>query len=252
MNSTYYEVFNDNYGFAHFIAKYLNTLYPPLGIDTQKAYQLNINSDSNPYDIPRSLKEPISIMNYFLCDNTGNKLRGNIDLERGVYEDPIYTKIYGEYKNRKYIINTSDLPILCQISPDDEFFDKSQLQLGYINNKDFQNIYTLEPWGIPKQVCELDNFVMSYLLGRTITPNSSREDIYYVQKLLLGDVEPKYKGRWLDSYGNDLTNVIINYQKSCVNNNNNIPLFVTGYFDIFTESVLLEGKGEQSRGIYGL
>lgn len=250
VNSTYYETFNDNYGLTHFIAKYLTDMYPSL--DTE-AYSSIIPED---YDKSRrNLTEPISITNYFLCSNTGDKLRGeyktNPDGTKS-YIDPDYERIYGEYHNRKYIIDFLDPPILCRLENKRDFSDSKATFPDVKNNyPQYQNIYTLQNWKIPKAKCELDDYVMSYLLGRTITPRSSREEIYYVQKLLIGDVENPYRGLWVSPRGN-LTELIMNYQKTCVNVYDNIPIFVTGYFDIFTEAALLRGKGEQSYGIYGL
>ena len=116
-----------------------------------------------------------------------------------------------------------------------------------------ERIYYLSKWKQNKNICELDEFVLSYLMGRTITPYSSKEDIYYVQKLMITDnvISNADKGIWNSDSGN-LTEIIMNYQRRKVNPYSNSPLFVTGYFDIFTEAAILKDRGEQTYGIHGL
>ena len=88
--------------------------------------------------------------------------------------------------------------------------------------------------------------------------NSSREDIYMVQKLMIHDREitQKEKGIWcmpgMEGTQFDLTQTILNYQKLRVNPLNTTPLFVTGYYDIYTEASILKEVGEDTYGIFGL
>ena len=53
----YYTVNYNNYGFAHFIAKYLNTMYPPVG-DT---YSTDLPDSA--FDNPKTITDTISIAN---------------------------------------------------------------------------------------------------------------------------------------------------------------------------------------------
>jgi hypothetical protein len=83
------------------------------------------------------------------------------------------------------------------------------------------------------------------------------EDIYYVQKLLIGDenIAREEKGIWnyVRPDGRTLTDIIIDFQKNCVNKYNAVPIVVTGYFDIFTEkaalSRLVDGGGVNVTGL---
>ena len=50
----------------------------------------------------------------------------------------------------------------------------------------------------------------------------------------------------------DLTQAIISFQSQNVNVLNTDPMFVTGYFDIFTEAQILKDLGETKDGILGL
>lgn len=249
VNSTYYTTVNDKYGFTHYIAKYLTDTYPPL--DTT-AYSSRIPAS---YDTVRSLTEPISVTNYFLCSNNGDKLRGDIQTNADgtkYYVDPYYEQIYGSYYNRRYVTDFKDPPILCRLENSSDF-NMVVTTFPDVNTKfaAYQNIYTLQKWTTPKDKCEIDDYILSYLLGRTITPWSSREDIYYVQKLLIGDIEPVNRGIWNSSQGN-LTELIMSFQRSCVTRHSNVPIFVTGYFDIYTEQLLLDMRGEMSNVFYGL
>ena len=216
----------------------------------------------------------ISIANYFLCDNNGNKLEKDIKLTatvdniNSVELVPLsteYRKIYGddivsifnildsplfvsytELKNSTTDIPSDPINILVKKIETYELIDS----INETAKKD--RIYSLEPWNNNKQICEIDDLVLSYLLGRTITPNSSMEDIYYVQNLFYGENIPiQCKGLWVSDYG-CLTDTIKEYQASYVDPITTNPLFVTGYFDIFTEAALLRDRGEQIYGIYGL
>jgi hypothetical protein len=146
---------------------------------------------------------------------------------------------------------SNDLPLFTSSS-----VDPTTQQTVYQINKNI--IFSLEPWNVDKNICEIDDFVASYLLGRTITPKSSMEDIYYVQKLIYQnqEISKQRKGIWClpgeEGTIYDLTTAIINYQKTRVNKLSTKPLFVTGYFDIFTEAALLKDVGERDNGIYGL
>ena len=78
------------------------------------------------------------------------------------------------------------------------------------------------------------------------------EDIYYVQSLLMGSyLQERDKGIW-DSDSGNLTDIIMEYQRRKVNAYTSEPIFVTGYFDIFTEGAILKDRGEQTYGIHGL
>lgn len=237
INGDYYKMFNNNYGFAHYIFKYLNLLYPPA---IESMYSEDLNDDV--FNEPLKTTDCFSIANYFLCDNKGNKLQFPNHIEGGYIVDDsanakIYKDIYG--KHISAILRTNDPPI---------FIDDNTYTL---NKRD--RIYNLYSWKTDKSIGEIDDLVMSYLLGRTIGPNSSREDIYYVQQLLIGDshIATTDKGLW-DSNSGNLTNLIIDYQQSQININQTHPLFVTGYFDIYTEASLVKNRGEKLYGIYGL
>jgi hypothetical protein len=84
------------------------------------------------------------------------------------------------------------------------------------------------------------------------------EDIYYVQKLLITgrDIQRFEKGIWCPEGYNgtiyDMTQTVINYQKQIVSTGNQHNVFVTGYFDIFTEAFALKEAGSKSYGILGL
>lgn len=232
VNSRYYESFDMNYGFAHYVAKYLERTFPVLDEQTKQEYL-------NPIKIGRrDLKKPISILNYFLCNNDGNTLRYNDSMnnsQKTIYNDiynnfmmvhwdssiSMYKPIYGG----KYMIN-NDLPLFT-----------SYTNGTYTVNQ--SSIFQLSPWTRSKNICELDDLVVSFLLGRTITPNSTMEEIYYVQKLLIKNRElyKGEKGNWnfVRPDGTTLTDTIMNFQRSCTNNYGDVPILVTGYFDIFTE-----------------
>lgn len=264
VSGDYYTNNRNNYGFAHFIVKYLNTIYPPMG----NSYSSDL-PDSE-FDKPKTLTDIISIANYFLSDNNGNILKNDLvgpDIQ--ISEDSIFQQLYGT--DICAVFNISDPPL--QTSYNDlimrdehdvpyinsiylEPLTRKIIELGYagnINNSaKLDRIYTLPCWTKDKQICEIDDLVLSYLLGRTITPNSSMEDIYYVQQLLLGsDIPNSDKGKW-DSPSGNLSDAIINYQRLKVDPYVTHPLFVTGYFDIFTEASILKDRGEQTYGIHGI
>ena len=238
VNGDYYKTFNINYGFAHYIFKYLNMMYPPA---IESMYSVDL--DDSVFETPLTTTQCMSIANYFVCDNRGNKLvpppissDGYISYVGDETAYNTYIDMYGRQIN--VIKRRNDLPIF--------------LNNDYTLNKE-DRVYNLYNWKAEKSICELDDLVMSYLLGRTIGPNSSREDIYYAQLLLIGKehIEPTDKGKW-DSDSGNLTNLLIDYQQSQINTDKTHPLFVTGYFDIYTESSLLRNRGEQLYGVYGL
>ena len=61
----------------------------------------------------------------------------------------------------------------------------------------------------------------------------------------------KDRGIWNSDSGN-LTDIIMNYQRLKVDTNSSDPIFVTGYFDIYTEAAILKDRGEKIYGIRGL
>lgn len=271
ITSEYYTHFEMNYGMAHFIAKYLDYKYPVLDKATKDAYS-NIKDGQT-----KNIDTCISVMNYFLSDNKGNRLKFNSvytydnDSRRYVPQDSPqgmdyiqyhpYNEIYNDYMIVANVINengtTTCRPIYQKFVVDNDlplFVTKNDDETYSID----QNIiFKLQSWSIPKKICELDEFVMSYLLGQTITPDSSMEDIYYAQQLVYQqEIDNVHKGIWClpgeeGSYY-DLTSAIIQYQQQKVNKLSRTPLFVTGYFDIFTEAALLRDLGEREDGITGL
>lgn len=258
VNSSYYTVFNNNYGFAHFIAKYLNAVYPPM--DTQ-AYSEDV--DDIEFDKVRPLTECISIFNYFLCDNNGNKLTNDLIQSYPVTpnDNSIFQKIYGTdicaiYDIFDQPLITPDYPKEGTVSPYSAPLTKRIQSAGMQDTitkiAKSERIYKLESWNSEKGICEIDDLVASYLVGRTITPKSSMEDIYYVQTLLLGNkIAVKDRGIWNSDSGN-LTQLLIEYQRQRVDRYSTKPIFVTGYFDIYTEAELLKDRGEYRNGIIGI
>lgn len=312
VNGEYYKSFNNNYGLAHHIANYLNTMYPPLYYTYENGEIAEINHlydsvSENGKTYGEQVREPnlpISILNYFLCDNKGNRIDTSIYKNKVITVDneSVINELYGLCTNTIYsniysnnivkITNYSslnDYPIIQDDtweSYNESLTDKSLEKINLLDldseycinirrlykisedNKDLTidtneykamkkslnkyKVFRLPKWNTDKEICELDDLVLSYLLGRTITPESSREEIYYIQTLLIGEgLDNKYKGIWkTDLY--DLTALIMNYQASHFNPYDLHPLFVTGYFDIFTESSLLKERGVQERGICGI
>lgn len=233
-NMNYYEQFEMNYGFAHYIARYLDLMYPHIMEDKNDLYPGSFTEI-------RSLDKTISVMNYFLCDNNGNRLQ---IYESDLKYDPLYRKIY----------NSNQIDI-------QRYYKEYDPPLFFPNN--YSNIrmplpliYPLENWFVNKKICEIDDFILSYLLGRTITPNSSMEDIYYVQKLFIDvdNISKEDRGKWSNiETGYDLSkNYIIPYQRSHLNKYNEHTMFITGYFDIFTESAILKEKGVDRNVLFGL
>lgn len=234
-NLNYYEQFEMNYGFAHYVAKYLNYMYPHIKETDDDEYN-PVSSD----DI-RSLNNTITVMNYFLCDNRGNRLLYPQDINN---INSLYRKLYSSFQitNKRYY-NTDDPPLFLSNN-------------FSIHPNPTPTIYCLEKWFVDKEICEIDDFILSYLLGRTITPNSSMEDIYYVQKLFMSvkDIPKEDRGRWFNNTtGYNLSrDYIIPYQRSCLCKYNEHSVFITGYFDIFTESSILKERGVSRNGIQGL
>lgn len=283
VNGNYYTTNVNNYGFAHFIARYLNDMYPPLqavdkninpeGVTLDESYSLD--KEDVDFESIKSLSDTISIANYFLCNNRGEKLINDLlpnpdNNNRIIINDKsVFQKIYGD--DICAIFNVVDSPLLTSydaISAKDSmgnYILKSDHLPGLLRKivayglmdtinttakKD--RIYYMEPWQNTKEICEIDDLVLSYLLGKTITPQSSAEEIYYVQKLFYGDYIPETdKGLWASDYGN-LTDTIKQYQSLHSNPKASNPLFVTGYFDIYTEATILRDRGEQVYGILGL
>ena len=250
LNGEYYTAQNIDYGMAHYIAKYLDYTYPII--------------DSTLPDIPmKKLTDVISIKNYFLCDNKGDKLKCFEDIGTNTLTMD-YLKLY----------NTYSVPEAVNIGSTDshEYAYRAKLINGEVdmfNYKDtplffeydgtdityHDDISYIASWGIEKEVCEIDDLVLSYLMGRTIGPNSSRDEIQYVQSLFLKDFEltRHERGIWHnEDKRKDLTTVLIDYQRQRVNYNNSLPLFVTGYFDIVTEKYALLDYGVDSNALYGL
>lgn len=258
VTSEYYTTYDMNYGFAHYIAKWLDSRYPILDKQTAQDYKNNNTSSI------RDITSPISVANYFLCSNNGLRLSFTPTQTSDEFEqssqNELYRNIYNKYmivyKNnetvpvsyttpyKKYIKNT-DLPLFIEL-------DNNSYR---VNNN---SIFTLSNWSFTKKICEIDDYVASYLLGRTIGPNSSMEDIYYAQRLLIRDrnITDKERGIWClpEEEGTvyDMTQTIINYQKQRVTSRGKETLFVTGYFDIFTEGFVLREVGENINGILGL
>ena len=270
----YYITSNNNYGFAHFIARYLNTMYPPLKMytgdlseDIDDSYRSDLQDEV--FESTKSLTDTISIANYFMCDNEGNKLVNDLIPDNDKESTSTYRNIYGT--DICAIFDVMDSPLFVSVddlTAEDEhgqpviksdylkpLLDKIRdfNQTEHINEvAKSDRIYNLYTWDTDKQICEIDDLVLSYLLGRTITPTSSAEDIYYVQRLFYGEYVPEIdKGVWTSDYGN-LTDTIKEYQKLHTNPILTNPLFVTGYFDIFTEASILRDRGEQVNGLYGL
>ena len=101
-----------------------------------------------------------------------------------------------------------------------------------------------------KKSFDIDDFVASFILGRTITPYSSMEDIDYVQRLLEKNLYVDYNVNIRGEWDETLTNTLYDYQKSIksrykdrkkekegIDYNIVIP---TGYFDIITEKYMLQ------------
>lgn len=253
VSGEYYKHFDMNYGFAHFIAKYLNQRYPLLDSESITEYNDHMSDTSQ---MQRNIAEkPISLMNYFLCNNKGECLSYNSE-NYNSSDNEKYRDIYNQYmvvegsscepKYPAYMV-MNDLPLFT-------FYNKDSDKYSVNNNI----IFSLSSWNIEKRICEIDDFVASYLFGRTITPYSSMEDIYYAQRLLIRNrnITREEKGIWcipgMEGTEYDLTQTIINYQKQHVDTISSTPLFITGYFDIFTEAQALKEVGGDINGIRGL
>lgn len=205
-------------------------------------------------------------MNYFLCNNTGSSLK--FSLQRNPEDYIMYNELYSQIYNQYMVLYNVGENGITVIRPKEDYiryfnkvdmplfatYDDKEKTYGYNNDI----IFSLDQWSIKKDICEIDDFIASYLLGMTITPKSPRDDIYYVQKLLIRDrnIERDERGVWCmrgcEGTIYDLTQTIINYQKAHVDSLGNTPLFVTGYFDIFTEACVRKELGETENGIRGL
>lgn len=284
VNDEYYKTFDMNYGLAHFIAKYLDTMYPLLDSKALIEYRnLSSTKDTN----PRPITEPISIMNYFLCSNDGRRLKYdptydytiNMDSDRHITSitnivkksSGLYDQIYNKFMtvSRQPEINETRTDVF-DMEPEPKYKKYFQYndpplftswkKIGDKIKYEIDNniIFTLQSWKTKKEICEIDDIVASYLLGMTIGPNSTAEDILYVQKLLVTnrDLTNFEKGVWCpNGYKGteyDMTQTVINYQRNIASVSNNYNVFVTGYFDIFTEAYTLKEAGSKSHGILGL
>lgn len=112
---------------------------------------------------------------------------------------------------------------------------------------------------------DLDTFIISFLLGRTIGPHSSMEDIEYVQKLLEDSIYVNYEHTYYGIWDDELTYTLYDYQNAVnkryvsggVKETNHHKdyniIFPTGYFDIITEKYLLQDKmltGDDLNNVY--
>ena len=246
VNSKYYKQFNINYGFAHYIFKYLNLMYPPM--DTSL---YNENLPNSAFDNTLTTIDCTSIANYFVCSNNNTKLIlpeiTDGFISTNTEHNRELMKLYPEGFNTYLDIYSTQISSIMRKNDSPIFINADYS----INPND--RIYYLYKWKTNKQICEIDDLVMSYLLGRVIGPNSTMEEIYYVQKLVIGEnyIQLTDKGIW-DSNSGNLTDLLIEYQRSKVNVNKPHTPIVTGYFDIYTEASLLKDRGEQLYGIYGL
>ena len=105
-----------------------------------------------------------------------------------------------------------------------------------------------------KKNFDLDSFIISFLLGRTIGPESTMEDIEYVQRLLEDSMYVNYNHNHYGVWDDELTYTLYDYQKAVnkryvsegLKEANNYKdyniIFPTGYFDIITEKYLLQDK----------
>ena len=248
INAEYYTVNDNNYGLPHFISKYLDYMYPPLDEATKQAYE--DAKTSNNLGL-RSTSEPISISNYYLCSNDSRKL---------YYGSSDYMNIYSS----KMLLNTNVSETQHDGFFASDYFNKNDMPLFIYkisenpDKYDIRNntIYQIDTWLKDKDVCELDDLVSSFLLGRVIGNKSSREDIAYVQRLLIRNrsITEQELGQWKmgDDPTFDMTQTIINYQKSIASKSMVPNVFVTGYFDPFTEAYALREFGEEHNGILGL
>ena len=151
-------------------------MYPPLDENTKQAYEdAKINNNLGSI----STSEPISILNYYLCGSNSNKLYYGSSDYMNIYSKEMLlrtdvSQTTGSLDAQDHF-NSSDIPLF--IYPNSEIIGKY-----YIRNN---TIYQIDSWLKDKDVCELDDLVTSFILGRVIGNRSSREDIAYVQKLLI-------------------------------------------------------------------
>lgn len=297
ISSQYYKTFDMNYGMTHYIAKYLDYTYPLLDLTSVEEYNnISENYNNPPYITEqRELTKPISILNYFLSNNKGGKLCYNPSytyyiqdgqviskskIESAVYQKdqpgcskdngtvlvgPSYDDIYNKYM-RVEMIRPKDTAATSTVEEPnwyDDYLIANDLPLFTYKTDDTYEIknnviFNLQPWERDKEICEIDNLVAGYLLGRVIGPNSSREEVYYAQKLLIQDrnIPENEKGIWCpdgaEGTYRDMTQIVINYQKQRVNPSSTRTLFVTGYFDVPTEAQILKDLGDTTYGILGL
>ena len=109
-----------------------------------------------------------------------------------------------------------------------------------------------------KKDFDIDDFISSFIIGRTITPISTMEEIEYVQRLLEDSFYLTYSANVYGEWDKGLTNALYDYQvqlnKRYSNNKNTVNedgtinkynynvIIPTGYFDIITEKYLLQDK----------
>jgi hypothetical protein len=122
---------------------------------------------------------------------------------------------------------------------------------------------TNETFNSEKLSFNIDDFIASFILGRTITPYSSMEDINYVQKLMENNIYINYEAEVYGEWDSSLTNTLYQYQqdlnerykdseKALEGKDYNI-LIPTGYFDIITEKYMLQDRqilGEDYNNAY--
>lgn len=255
VSGEYYKHFDMKYGFAHFIAKYLDQRYPLL--DTQSINEYKTHAETGTQTIRNIEEKPISLLNYFLCNNKGKCLTYDPS-DYYSTNNKEYRNIYNQYmvlkQNDSTIEPADELYIVKNDLPLFSFYNDDTGEYSVNNNI----IFELSEWDIEKEICEIDDFIASYLFGRTITPHSSMEEIYYAQRLLIRDrvITRDEKGIWCipgqEGTEFDMTQTVINYQKQHVNKLSSRPLFITGYFDIFTEAQALKELGDDPNGICGL
>ena len=149
----YYTTYDMNYGFAHYIAKWLDSRYPILNERTKNEYAQNDGSSI------RDITSPISISNYFLCNNRGERLLFKPTETTEEYEqstsNELYKKIYNKYmvvyKNNQTLppsyrtpypkyINNSDLPLFIELKDGSYKLNNNQ-------------IFTLSDWFSNKEIC---------------------------------------------------------------------------------------------------
>lgn len=122
---------------------------------------------------------------------------------------------------------------------------------------------TNESFNSEKLSFNIDDFIASFILGRTITPYSSMEDINYVQKLMENNIYISYEAEVYGEWDSSLTNTLYQYQKDinerykdnekALEGKDYNILIPTGYFDIITEKYMLQDRqilGEDYNNAY--